>query len=89
MCGLLDMSEGASNNEQHKDSFLTGTRTDYGKLKPLIQICSDSQPVRCRNSRYRIHLLSEYSGTITHIQKDALAPVYSFIIKDLKIFRMP
>jgi UDP-N-acetylglucosamine 2-epimerase (hydrolysing) len=61
-----------------KVSFLTGTRADYGKLKPLMEICSNSCLFDVEIVATGIHMLTEYGSTITHIEKDALAPIYSF-----------
>jgi UDP-N-acetylglucosamine 2-epimerase (hydrolysing) len=60
--------------------FLTGTRADYGKLKPLIHA------VRSRPDRFEQHLfvtgmhtLARFGSTFREITKDGFANIYTFI----------
>ena len=58
-----------------KVAFLTGTRADYGKLKPLVQALSSSENFDVFIIATGMHLLSEYGLTVNHIMSDNLAPV--------------
>lgn len=58
-----------------KVAFLTGTRADYGKLKPLVQALSGSENFDVFIIATGMHLLSEYGLTVNHIISDNLAPV--------------
>ena len=58
--------------------FLTGTRADYGKLKPLInKIVSDKnfEPIILATG---MHMLKKYGKTYTEIVKD---------FKNVKLYR--
>jgi UDP-N-acetylglucosamine 2-epimerase (hydrolysing) len=61
--------------ETKKVAFLTGTRADYGKLKPLIQALSSSENFDVFIIATGMHLLPEYGLTVNHIISDNLAPV--------------
>jgi UDP-N-acetylglucosamine 2-epimerase (hydrolysing) len=57
-------------------AFLTGTRADYGKIKPLIKALG-------KNAQYEIHilvtgmhLLEKYGATVTHIMEDHLGVIH-------------
>ena len=57
-------------------AFLTGTRADYGKIKPLMEALS-------KNSQYEIHilvtgmhLLEKYGATVNHVMEDHLGIIH-------------
>jgi len=56
-------------------AFLTGTRADYGKLKPLIKALASSDKFDVFIIATGMHLLFEYGSTVNHIISDNLAPV--------------
>lgn len=49
--------------------FLTGTRADFGKLKPLINIIENSENFDCYIFVTGMHTLSKYGSTFTEIKK--------------------
>jgi len=62
--------------------FLTATRADFGKLKPLIQ-----QTARAPEYQYSIfatgmHMLARYGSTIYEIHKAGFERVFSYINQD-------
>ncbi len=61
--------------ETKKVAFLTGTRADYGKLKPLIKNLRESSKFEVFVIATGMHLLEEYGLTINHIISDNLAKV--------------
>jgi UDP-N-acetylglucosamine 2-epimerase (hydrolysing) len=72
------------NNERRREIlFITGTRADFGKLKPLIQVVKDNGKL----FSYRIfatgmHMLSLYGSTVHEIYKAGFENVYPYINQD-------
>ncbi len=64
-----------------KIGFLTGTRADYGKIKPLISALDPTFDVVIFATG--MHLLSQYGNTIKHILDDGLARVVTFSNQEL------
>jgi len=65
--------------------FVTGTRADFGKLKPLI-----ARVKSCPEFEYQIfatgmHMLSRYGSTVLEIKKSGFDQVFSFINQDQAI----
>jgi UDP-N-acetylglucosamine 2-epimerase (hydrolysing) len=58
--------------------FLTGTRADYGKLKPLMKMVSDSEDFNLIIYTTGIHLIAEFGMTVNEILKDGLGRVITF-----------
>jgi UDP-N-acetylglucosamine 2-epimerase (hydrolysing) len=58
--------------------FLTGTRADYGKLKPLMKMVSDSKDFNLVIYATGMHLISEFGMTVNEILKDGLGRVITF-----------
>lgn len=56
--------------------FLTGTRADYGKLKPLMRACEYDDTIENYIYAIGMHLLDEYGYTINEILKDGYKRVY-------------
>lgn len=50
--------------------FITGTRADFGKLKPLIQVCLDIQELTSYVYVSGMHLLETYGRTYREILKE-------------------
>ena len=62
--------------------FLTGTRADFGKLKPLIEIL-------CRNDQFEVHIFAtgmhmdnKYGYTVHEIEKCGYENIYKYINHD-------
>lgn len=61
----------------NKIVFITGTRADYGKLKPLINGCITELPDTETNIYVSgMHLLEEYGGTYREIIADGYESIY-------------
>ncbi len=58
--------------------FLTGTRADFGKIKPLIQAVSDSEGHRYSLFVTGMHLLYRYGLTVDEIHKAGFTDVFTF-----------
>ena len=66
--------------------FITGTRADYGKLKPLIGICDECSDIEAHIYVTGMHLLSEYGFTCNDILADGYSNIYvppNFTYSDL------
>jgi len=57
-------------------AFLTGTRADYGKLKPLIQAIKPNTDFEIHLLVTGMHLLEKYGSTVTHIIDDSLGRIH-------------
>ena len=62
--------------------FLTGTRADFGKLKPLIQQVAGSERFEYRIFATGMHMLARYGSTILEIEKAGFGNIYPFINHD-------
>jgi UDP-N-acetylglucosamine 2-epimerase (hydrolysing) len=62
--------------------FLTGTRADFGKLKPLIQKIRNSPIFDYSIFVTGMHMLSRYGSTWIEIQKAGFQNLYKFINQD-------
>lgn len=56
--------------------FLSGTRADYGKLKPLIMSVENSADFETYIYVSGMHLLEQYGNTYEEIQKDGYKNIY-------------
>lgn len=56
--------------------FITGTRADYGKLKPLMRKIEDSPLHSCHIFVTGMHLLKKYGATFSEISKDGYRNVH-------------
>ena len=54
---------------KRKIVFLTGTRADFGKLKPLINTIENSEIFECYIFVTGMHTLAKYGATFTEIKK--------------------
>lgn len=50
--------------------FLTGTRADFGKMKPLMQVCEDMESVELFVYASGMHLLEKFGSTYKEIFKE-------------------
>lgn len=59
--------------------FLTGTRADFGKLKPLIEKIENSTLFECYIFVTGMHTLSKYGSTFTEVQKEGYKNVFVYM----------
>ena len=59
--------------------FITGTRADFGKLKPLIRKVADDDDFEYRIFVTGMHMLSRYGSTVSEIQKSGFTNLFMFI----------
>lgn len=59
--------------------FMTGTRADYGKLKPLISVIEASPLFESHIYVSGMHLLEKYGRTISEIYRDGLQNIFPAI----------
>ena len=62
--------------------FLTGTRADFGKIKSLIRILTDSKPFDVAIFATGMHLDQKYGYTVVEIEKSGFKNIYKFINYD-------
>jgi len=65
--------------------FVSGTRADFGKIKPLMQQVKDSDDFSYQIFVTGMHMLSVYGMTVHEIQKAGFENIYSFINQDSAI----
>lgn len=59
--------------------FLTGTRADFGKLKPLMQAVDRSVAYECLVFVTGMHTLSRYGYTVEEVRKAGFQDIYVFM----------
>jgi UDP-N-acetylglucosamine 2-epimerase (hydrolysing) len=57
-------------------AFLTGTRADYGKLKPLIIAIRKNSEFDIHILVTGMHLLDQYGSTVAHVMDDGLGTIH-------------
>jgi UDP-N-acetyl-D-glucosamine 2-epimerase, UDP-hydrolysing len=57
--------------------FLTGTRADFGKLKPLMRAVEASADFECRIFVTGMHLLAKYGNTYRQIEREGFVNVFT------------
>ena len=72
-------------NLRKKILFVSGTRADFGKIKPLIQQIKDCEDFSYQIFATGMHMLSVYGLTVNEIRKAGFDNVYSFINQDSAI----
>jgi UDP-N-acetylglucosamine 2-epimerase (hydrolysing) len=63
---------------QKKIVFLTGTRADFGKLKPLIEILNCSDQFQVHIFATGMHLDDKYGYTVHEIEKCGYSNIYKY-----------
>ncbi len=63
-------------SERLKIVFLTGTRADYGKLKPLMKICENDNEIENYIYATGMHLMEACGYTINEVIKDGYKNIY-------------
>ena len=53
--------------------FISGTRADYGKLKPLIRGVKQTSSLECKVFVTGMHTLARYGYTVNEFEKDGLS----------------
>ena len=59
--------------------FITGTRADFGKLKPLINAVKNSQEYEYQIFGTGMHLLSKYGGTIKEVGRSGFENLFTYM----------
>ena len=67
---------------RHRILFLTGTRADFGKLKPLIRQVAANGGFDYQIFATGMHMLSRYGMTITEIYRSGFERVYPYVNQD-------
>ena len=62
--------------------FVTGTRADFGKLKPLVSACQSIESFQVQIFATGMHLSKKYGFTIDEIYKSGFNNIYPFINHD-------
>jgi UDP-N-acetylglucosamine 2-epimerase (hydrolysing) len=63
-------------------AFLSGTRADFGKLKPLIRKIYDREDIYCEIIAAGMHMLRRYGTTINEIHKAGFDRVFPLFNQD-------
>ena len=58
--------------------FVTGTRADFGKLKPLMRRVEDAEQFECHVFVTGMHTLARFGSTITEVRKAGFSNVFPF-----------
>lgn len=67
---------------KRKILFITGTRADFGKLKPLIRTIVESDQFSYQIFATGMHMLKRYGATINEIYKSGFSNIHTFINQD-------
>jgi len=59
--------------------FITGTRADFGKLKPLMKVVQDDPQFECFIFGTGMHMLSKYGDTIKEIKRSGFDNIFMYI----------
>jgi UDP-N-acetylglucosamine 2-epimerase (hydrolysing) len=59
--------------------FITGTRADFGKIKPLIEVTKDDDKFEYHIFCTGMHMLKKYGETINEIRKSGFKNIYPYI----------
>lgn len=63
-------------------AFLSGTRADFGKLKPLIQVVKDLPGFSYEVCATGMHMLARYGETVNEIRKAGYDRIFTFYNQD-------
>jgi UDP-N-acetylglucosamine 2-epimerase (hydrolysing) len=67
---------------QRKILFLTGTRADFGKMKPLIEEVEKTTDFEAHIFATGMHMLARYGSTVKEIHLGGFQHIYSYINQD-------
>lgn len=59
--------------------FLTGTRADFGKLKPLINAIKSDEEFQYHIFATGIHMLAKYGGTVKEISRSGFDNIFTYM----------
>lgn len=59
--------------------FLTGTRADFGKIKPLMQILESNDEYRVQVFATGMHMHQKYGFTLKEVEKAGFANIFPYI----------
>lgn len=59
--------------------FITGTRADFGKLKPLIKAVHADADLECLIFATGMHMLSKYGNTVVEVQRAGFPNIFTYI----------
>jgi UDP-N-acetylglucosamine 2-epimerase (hydrolysing) len=59
--------------------FITGTRADFGKLKPLIKVLEAEPEFQIHVFVTGMHMLSKYGSTVREVEKTVKASIHKYI----------
>jgi UDP-N-acetylglucosamine 2-epimerase (hydrolysing) len=62
--------------------FITGTRADFGKVKPLMRKIEESENFECYIFATGMHTLWKYGLTYTEIKKEKFKHIFTYINQD-------
>jgi UDP-N-acetylglucosamine 2-epimerase (hydrolysing) len=62
--------------------FVSGTRADFGKLKPLIRAVAESEAFEYQVFATGMHMLARYGRTVQEIHKSGFDNVHPFVNQD-------
>ncbi len=62
--------------------FVSGTRADYGKLKPVIRKVDEAADLTCSIFVTGMHLLAHYGSTWLEIERDGYGELFKFFNQD-------
>jgi UDP-N-acetylglucosamine 2-epimerase (hydrolysing) len=68
--------------DRRKILFLTGTRADFGKIKPLIEEVERSSDFEAHIFATGMHMLARYGSTVNEIHKAGFKHIFPFINQD-------
>ena len=66
-------------SNKKKIVFLTGTRADFGKLNPLMQMIEKSEDFECYIFVTGMHTLSKYGATFQEVEKHKYKNIFVFM----------
>lgn len=67
---------------QRRILFLTGTRADFGKMKPLMRAVQNAPGFVCEVFVTGMHMLKRYGLTVNEIRNAGIANIFTFINQD-------
>ena len=71
-----------TDSSKRKILFLTGTRADFGKLKPLIRKVEESDGYDAYIFATGMHMLSRYGSTVNEIYKEGFSRIFPYVNQD-------
>ena len=66
-------------SKRKKILFLTGTRADFGKMKPLMEQVERSEDFECVVFVTGMHMLARYGDTLIEVQKAGFQNIYPYL----------